>query len=68
MRCQVVALSAMGLRYQIALAFNTPLDLMDIEDRLRDSNRVTLVTDAFAVVIDDAYPIELDPALALNNW
>lgn len=31
MRCQVMGLSARELRYQIAIAFNRPLDLLDEE-------------------------------------
>lgn len=39
LRSQVSALSPKGLRYRIAIAFNTPLDWIDDEDRLRHTVR-----------------------------
>jgi hypothetical protein len=69
LRCRVVVLSATGLRYQIALGFDTPLDFLDSEDGRRDPHQATaLVSDAFSQATDDASAIDLDPALACNNW
>lgn len=69
LRSRVVLLSATGLRYQIALAFDRPIHFMDREAGLPDSDITpTHVSDAFVVAIDDTQEIELDPVLALNDW
>lgn len=54
-RSQVTELSAKGLRYQIAIAFNRPLALLDEED-------------SWVFEIDDVELGDPDPALAGNRW
>lgn len=66
-RCQVMGLSAKGLRYQIAMAFNRPLALLDEEEA--SNGRPVTVPYAFSTFdINDVELGDPDPALASNSW
>jgi hypothetical protein len=73
-RSEVTALQPDDVRYQVALAFNEPLDAIheavEHDDRLGRPHATPPQSDtsSWARVLDDMACVDLDPALALNSW